>query len=267
MTYTTTTEDLADSLNAYLHEIGQYPLLSAAEELTATPEQLIQHNLRLVVSIAKKYQGLGLSMLDLIQEGNIGLIRAAQKFDPNRARFSTVATWWIRQAVTRAIKDSGRLIRVPVHMGEKISQLKRAADGFDHTPTVAELADYLGWSEKLVEHTIEAARTTPLSLATPAGEKQDAVLQDFIPAPPTDFDEGVIANERVEAVERLLETLTERERQIITARYLGGRKETLSTVGEAFNLTRERIRQIERDALIQLRTLASEQRLYSYLEA
>ena len=300
--------DIDDTVGLYLKEVGRVPLLNAAEEVTlskriergrrareelasrlvtmrrrsdlqaliedgwAAREHLITANSRLVISVAKKYMGRGVPFLDLIQEGNIGLIRAAKKFDYRRGhKFSTYATWWIRQAVTRAIADQGRTIRVPVHMGDQINKLLRVShqltQKLGRDPTTDELADALTVSSKKVETMIQVARR-PLSLETPTDEEEDSVLGDFIqdeesPAPA----ETVTRNLLHEHLQDVLNTLPPREVRILQLRYglLDGQSYTLEEVGRKMGVTRERVRQIEAQALSRLRHPSHRRRLVDYL--
>jgi len=300
--------DADDTVGLYLKEVGRVPLLTAEEEVSlakriergrkareelargptaawrqhelqrliedgwAAREHLITANSRLVISVAKKYMGRGVPFLDLIQEGNIGLIRAAKKFDYRRGhKFSTYATWWIRQAVTRAIADQGRTIRVPVHMGDQINKLLRIShqltQRLGRDPSTDELADALEVTPKKVENMIQVARR-PLSLETPTDEEEDSVLGDFIedeesPAPA----ETVTQNLLREQLQDVLDTLPPREVRILQLRYglLDGESYTLEEVGRKMGVTRERVRQIEAQALSRLRHPTHRRRLVDYL--
>lgn len=300
--------DTDDTIGLYLKEVGRVPLLTAEEEVdlaqriergrlareelargNVTPrrrqelqrliedgwaarEHLITANSRLVISVAKKYMGRGVPFLDLIQEGNIGLIRAAKKFDYRRGhKFSTYATWWIRQAVTRAIADQGRTIRVPVHMGDQINKLLRVqhqlTQRLGRDPTVEEMAEALEVTPQKVENMIQVARR-PLSLETPTDDEEDSVLGDFIqddefPAP----DDTATYNLLREHLEAVLEGLPPREVRILQLRYglLDGQAYTLEEVGRKMGVTRERVRQIEAQALSRLRHPAIRRKLREYL--
>jgi len=300
--------DTDDTIGLYLKEVGRVPLLTAEEEVElaqriergrlareelakgnvsprrrqelqrliedgwAAREHLITANSRLVISVAKKYMGRGVPFLDLIQEGNIGLIRAAKKFDYRRGhKFSTYATWWIRQAVTRAIADQGRTIRVPVHMGDQINKLLRVqhqlTQRLGRDPSVEELAEALEVTPQKVENMIQVARR-PLSLETPTDDEEDSVLGDFIqdeevPAP----DETATYNLLREHLESVLNGLPPREVRILQLRYglLDGQAYTLEEVGRKMGVTRERVRQIEAQALSRLRHPAIRRKLREYL--
>ncbi len=300
----------ADSVRLYLQEIGETDLLTMAEEVwlakrmerglaaeerlatdfTLTPEEreefeydrkdgedarehLIRANLRLVVSVAKKYVGRGLSFLDLIQEGNIGLMKATDKFDYTRGyKFSTYATWWIRQAITRAISDQSRTIRLPVHVGETINRVKKMSHRlqqiYEREPTHEEIASAMDLSEDKVRQVLEVSRH-PVSLEAPVGQDGDAFLGDFIeddstPAPLELASQQLLKSQIGEALHKL----TERERRIIILRFglEDGRFRTLEEVGKEFGITRERIRQIEAKALRKLRHPSYSRKLRGYLD-
>ncbi|MBR2177061.1 MAG: RNA polymerase sigma factor RpoD [Clostridia bacterium] len=259
-----------DPVRIYLKEIGRVPLLSSSEETELAQkilegdddaaQRLVEANLRLVVSIAKRYLGRGMQFLDLIQEGNLGLMKAVEKFDHTKGfKFSTYATWWIRQAITRAIADQARTIRIPVHMGETINKIKKASSQLlhenGHEPTIEEIAEFLGTSVDKIREAIRAAQE-PVSLETPIGEEEDSHLGDFIPddsaLTPQDAASQSMLKEQLAAV---LSTLTPREEKVIRLRFGldDGRPRTLEEVGEEFDVTRERIRQIEAKALRKLR--------------
>ncbi|MBQ1860173.1 MAG: RNA polymerase sigma factor RpoD [Clostridia bacterium] len=263
--------NLADPIRMYLKEIGKIPLLTADEEVAlakrieagdqTAKDELIQANLRLVVSIAGHYNNRGMQYLDLIQEGNMGLIKAADKFDYRKGfKFSTYATWWIRQSITRALADQARTIRIPVHMVETINRLIRTSrqlmQDLGREPTTAEIADAMHLTEARVQEIIKIAQD-PVSLETPIGEEEDSHLGDFIPdeSAPAPADAAFYALQREQLME-VLDTLTEREKKVICLRYGldGGKSYTLEEVGEIFKVTRERIRQIEAKALRKLRT-------------
>jgi len=300
--------DTEDTIGLYLKEVGRVPLLTANEEVdlaqriergrlareelargNVTPhrryelqqlihdgwaarEHLITANSRLVISVAKKYMGRGVPFLDLIQEGNIGLIRAAKKFDYHRGhKFSTYATWWIRQAVTRAIADQGRTIRVPVHMGDQINKLLRVqhhlTQRLGRAPTVDEIAEELEVPPQKVEYMIRVARR-PLSLETPTDDEEDSVLGDFIPdedmpAP----DDSATNNLLKEHIFTVLNGLPPREVRILQLRYglVDGQSYTLEEVGRKMGVTRERVRQIEAQALSRLRHPSVQRKLREYL--
>jgi len=301
--------EINDTVGLYLKEAGRVPLLTHEQEVEITQriergrdamsklaqgnvksdereelrwhiqdgwdarEHLISANARLVISVAKKYMGRGVPFLDLIQEGNIGLMRAAKKFDYTRGyKFSTYATWWIRQAVTRAIADQGRTIRVPVHMGDQVSRMLRIQhqlkQKYGRDPTMEEVAEALDVPPKKVEEMIQLARH-PLSLQMPIGEEDDDVLGDFIeddasPAP----DETAANNLLHEQLAGILDSLPPREARILQLRYglLDGQYLTLNEVGQKMGVTRERVRQIEAQALRRLRTPNIQKALHSYLD-
>jgi RNA polymerase primary sigma factor len=273
-----TVEPSLDSLRLYLRAIGRVPLLSAEEEVAlakriergdiAAKQHMVEANLRLVVSIAKGYVGRGLTLLDLIQEGSLGLIRAVEKFDYRRGyKFSTYATWWIRQAVTRSLADKGRTIRIPVHMVERLNKLvhaeRRLIQQLGREPNAAELAEELECTVREVRDVMRITQQ-PISLEKPVGEEDDSALADFVEdvSAASPFE---IASEalRRENVLRVLACLPRREREVIEMRYgiVGGRSRTLEEVGRAFNITRERVRQIENRTLKKLQTLPEAQQL------
>ena len=271
-----------DPVRMYLKEIGTVPLLSAEEELNLAKrkaegdeyakERLIEANLRLVVSIAKRYTGRGMSFLDLVQEGNLGLIKGVEKFDYTKGyKLSTYATWWIRQSVTRALADQARTIRVPVHMVETINKMskmqRKLTLELGYEPSVTELADALEMSEDKVMEIMQIARE-PASLETPIGEEDDSNLGDFVAdnnvLTPEGNVESVMLREHIDA---LLGDLKERERQVIVLRFglEDGHPRTLEEVGKEFNVTRERIRQIEAKALRKLRNPVRSKRIRDFL--
>ena len=273
-----------DSVRLYLREIGKIPLLSAEEELELAQkvksgdkrakDKMAEANMRLVVSIAKRYSGRGLDFLDLIQEGNTGLLRAVEKFDPDKGfKFSTYATWWIRQAITRAIADQARTIRIPVHMVETINKLlrtqRRMTQELNREPTIEELAKELEMEPEKVEYVIKIKQDiTSLDAGVGRdGEDEDSVLGDFIEdedgATPEESATNQLLKEQVQAV---LSTLSEREQKIVKMRFglEGGKSHTLEEVGKEFGVTRERIRQIEAKALEKIRTHEKARRLKSY---
>ena len=271
-----------DPVRMYLKEIGTVPLLTTEEELTLAKrkaegdeyakERLIEANLRLVVSIAKRYTGRGMSFLDLVQEGNLGLIKGVEKFDYTKGyKLSTYATWWIRQSVTRALADQARTIRVPVHMVETINKMskmqRKLTLELGYEPSVAELADALEMSEDKVMEIMQIARE-PASLETPIGEEDDSNLGDFVAdnsvVTPEGNVESVMLREHIDA---LLGDLKERERAVIVRRFglEDGHPRTLEEVGKEFNVTRERIRQIEAKALRKLRNPVRSKRIRDFL--
>src|SRR3712207_881706 len=273
-----TVEPSLDSLRLYLRSIGKVPLLTAQQEVDLAKRiergdmeaktQMVEANLRLVVSIAKGYLGRGLTFLDLIQEGSLGLIRAVEKFDYRRGyKFSTYATWWIRQAVTRAIADKGRTIRIPVHMVEKLNKVvhveRRLVQSLGREPTPEEIARELECSAREVRDILRMSQQ-PVSLEKPVGDEEESELGDFVE---DDMAESPfeMANEtmRRENVRKALAALPQREREVIEMRFglTGGRPRTLEEVGRAFNGTRERIRQIENHTLKKLESLPEAQRL------
>ena len=300
--------EIDDSISLYLKEIGRVPLLTAEEEVSlakrmekgresrkhltqgiddweererllwfvrdgqAAQEHLIKANSRLVVSVAKKYVGRGVPFLDLIQEGNIGLIRAVKKFDFRRGfKFSTYATWWIRQAVTRAIADQGRTIRVPVHMYEQINRLTRTSrqlvQELGRDPSTEEIANELGVTPRKVEHIMRVSQR-PLSLEMPVGEEEDSYLGDFIEDEDADAP-GDAAGQQLlrEVIDEIFQSLTPREVRILQLRFglVDGYCYTLEEVGKKFGVTRERIRQIEAQALSRLRHPSRSRKLRDYL--
>ena len=274
---------LDDPVRMYLREIGRVNLLTAAEEVDlakkmeagsmAARERLIQANLRLVVSVAKKYIGRGMSLLDLIQEGNIGLIRAVEKFDYRRGyKFSTYATWWIRQAITRSIADQARTIRIPVHMVETINKLVRVSRRLlqekGREPTSEEIATEMGITAEKVREIIKVSQQ-PVSLETPIGEEEDSHLGDFIEDQSAMAPADAASHQMLkEAVNAVLDTLSDREQKVIKLRFGldDGRTRTLEEVGREFDVTRERIRQIEAKALRKLRHPRRAQTLKDYLD-
>ena len=274
---------IEDPVRMYLKEIGKVPLLSAEEEIELAKrmelgdmeakKRLAEANLRLVVSIAKRYVGRGMLFLDLIQEGNLGLIKAIEKFDYRKGyKFSTYATWWIRQAITRAIADQARTIRIPVHMVETINKLIRVSrqllQELGREPTPEEIAAEMNMPVERVREILKISQE-PVSLETPIGEEEDSHLGDFIQDDnvpvPADAAAFTLLKEQLEEV---LSTLTEREKKVLTLRFglEDGRARTLEEVGKEFNVTRERIRQIEAKALRKLRHPSRSRKLKDYLE-
>jgi len=273
-----TVEPSLDSLRLYLREIGKVPLLTADQEVSLAKriergdmrakQQMIEANLRLVVSIAKGYLGRGLSFLDLIQEGSLGLIRAVEKFDYRKGyKFSTYATWWIRQAVTRAIADKARTIRIPVHMVEKLNKVvhieRQLVQRLGREPNAEEIAEELEISPEEVREILRMAQL-PVSLEKPIGEEEDSSLGDFVQDETAEspFDTAQLSLRR-EDIEMALHALPLRERQVIALRFglHGGPPQTLEEVGRAFGVTRERIRQIENNTLKKLEHLPEAQAL------
>jgi len=300
-----------DAITRYLREIGRTPLLNAQEEVDLAQtieggkaaraqlgeldgqlgaaerrellrirergdearQKLIQANLRLVVSVAKKYMGRGMPLLDLIQEGNIGLMRAVEKFDWRKGnRFSTYATWWIRQAVTRALAEQSRLIRLPVHLGESLGQMRRTAErlaiALQREPTHAELGTALGLPEEQIKRMLEAVRQ-PISLSTPVGESGESQFGDFIEDDRIAAPEEQASRTMLERdIFRALDELPERERTVLELRYglNDGQRRTLEEVGRSLGITRERARQIEGEALRRLRVSQTGSGLRGYLE-
>ncbi|MFA5696052.1 MAG: RNA polymerase sigma factor RpoD [Bacilli bacterium] len=271
-----------DPVRMYLKEIGKISLLSFEEELELSKQVgegseraknlLAEANLRLVVSIAKRYVGRNLSFLDLIQEGNIGLMKAVDKFDPSKGfKFSTYATWWIRQAITRAIADQAKTIRVPVHMVETINKLKRIQRQMtlelDREPTEQELAEKMELPVEKIREIFKISQD-PLSLETPIGEEEDSHLGDFVPDESNMSPEDYAINEVLkDDISLVLQTLTEREAEVLKLRFglVDGTCRTLEEVGNIFNVTRERIRQIEAKALRKLRHPSRSKKLKEYL--
>ena len=274
---------IEDPVRMYLKEIGKVPLLSAEEEVELAKrmadgdeeakKRLAEANLRLVVSIAKKYVGRGMQFLDLIQEGNLGLLKAVEKFDYTKGfKFSTYATWWIRQAITRAIADQARTIRIPVHMVETISKVKKVSSQLlhetGHDPSAEEIAEKLNMPAERVREIMRIAQD-PVSLETPIGEEEDSHLGDFIPdddAPaPADAASLMLLKEQLNDV---LSTLTDREAKVLKLRFglEDGRSRTLEEVGKEFDVTRERIRQIEAKALRKLRHPSRSKKVKDFLD-
>ena len=277
------TATIDDPVKVYLKEIGRVPLLSPEEEVelairisegdVQAKKRLSEANLRLVVSIAKRYLGRGMQFLDLIQEGNLGLIKAVEKFDYTKGfKFSTYATWWIRQAITRAIADQARTIRIPVHMVETINKVKKVSTQIlhekGHEPSSEEIAEKLDISVEKVREIVRVAQE-PVSLETPIGEEEDSHLGDFIPdsdtPAPADEASHALLKEQLEDV---LRTLTPREAKVLRLRFglEDGKSRTLEEVGTEFKVTRERIRQIEAKALRKLRHPSRSKKLKDYLD-
>lgn len=275
-----------DSVRLYLHEIGKIPLLTAEEEIDLAlkiregsqraKDKMAEANMRLVVSIAKRYTGRGLDFLDLIQEGNTGLLRAVEKFDPDKGfKFSTYATWWIRQAITRAIADQARTIRIPVHMVETINKLlrtqRRMTQQLNREPTMEELSKELEMEPEKIEYIMKIKQDiSSLDAAVGRdGEEDDSVLGDFIEDEDTATPEESATSELLrEQITGILNTLSDREQKIVRMRFGldGGKTHTLEEVGQEFAVTRERIRQIEAKALTKLRKHKDSKKLYEYLD-
>lgn len=274
-----------DSVKIYLKEIGRVPLLTAEEETElakrladnphdeAARQRLAEANLRLVVSIAKKYVGRGMQFLDLIQEGNMGLLKAVDKFDYTKGfKFSTYATWWIRQAITRALADQARTIRIPVHMVESITKVKKISSQILHeTGQEASPEEIARKLEMPVEKVLEIMRIAqdPVSLETPVGEEEDSHLGDFIPDDQAPSPDEAASNAMLkEQLNEVLSTLTEREAKVMRMRYglENGRQQTLEDVGKALGVTRERIRQIEAKALRKLKHYSRSKKLQGYID-
>ena len=278
-------DDIADdSVRLYLREIGKIPLLTAEEELALAQrvvagdkdakDQMAEANMRLVVSIAKRYVGRGLDLLDLIQEGNTGLLRAVEKFDPDKGfKFSTYATWWIRQAITRAIADQARTIRIPVHMVETINKLlrtqRRLTQDLNREPTNEEIAREMEIDVEKVEHIMKIKQDISSLDASVRDDEEDSVLADFIEDEDTISPEESATNQLLkEHVKDMLGSLTEREQKILKLRFglEDGKSHTLEEVGQEFSVTRERIRQIEAKALAKLRKHKDSKKLHDYIK-
>jgi RNA polymerase primary sigma factor len=278
-------DDIADdSVRLYLREIGKIPLLTSEEELALAKrvvsgekkakDQMAEANMRLVVSIAKRYVGRGLDLLDLIQEGNTGLLRAVEKFDPDRGfKFSTYATWWIRQAITRAIADQARTIRIPVHMVETINKLlrtqRRLTQELNREPTNEEIAAAMEMDVDKVEHIMKIKQDISSLDASVRDDEEDSVLGDFIEDEDTKTPTESASEQLLkEQVKQILGTLTEREQKILKLRFglEDGKSHTLEEVGQEFSVTRERIRQIEAKALAKLRKHKDTRKLHEYLQ-
>ena len=272
-----------DPVKVYLKEIGSFPLLSLEEEVELAErilkgddiakKKLAEANLRLVVSIAKRYVGRGMLFLDLIQEGNLGLIKAVEKFDHTKGfKFSTYATWWIRQAITRAIADQARTIRIPVHMVETINKVKKVQSQLLHKngqePSVEDLAEELDMPQEKVREILKVGQE-PISLESPSGEEEDSHLGDFIPDSDAPVPEEAATHALLkEQLAEVLATLTPREAKVLSLRFgiEDGRPRTLEEVGKEFNVTRERIRQIEAKALRKLRHPSRNKKLKDFLD-
>lgn len=274
-----------DSVRMYLREIGKIPLLNSEEEFELAQrvlkgdkkakDKMAEANMRLVVSIAKRYSGRGLDFLDLIQEGNTGLLRAVEKFDPDKGfKFSTYATWWIRQAITRAIADQARTIRIPVHMVETINKLlrtqRRMTQEFNREPTIEELAEELEMTPEKIEYVIKIKQDiTSLDAGIGRdGDEEDSTLSDFVEDEDSITPEESAATQLLkEQVKEVLSSLSDREQKIIRMRFGldNGKNHTLEEVGQEFAVTRERIRQIEAKALVKLRKHKDAKKLHEYL--
>ena len=274
-----------DSVRMYLREIGKIPLLNSEEEFELAQrvlkgekkakDKMAEANMRLVVSIAKRYSGRGLDFLDLIQEGNTGLLRAVEKFDPDKGfKFSTYATWWIRQAITRAIADQARTIRIPVHMVETINKLlrtqRRMTQEFNREPTIEELAEQLQMTPEKIEYVIKIKQDiTSLDAGIGRdGDEEDSTLSDFVEDEDSITPEESAATQLLkEQVKEVLSSLSDREQKIIRMRFGldNGKNHTLEEVGQEFAVTRERIRQIEAKALVKLRKHKDAKKLHEYL--
>ena len=273
---------VTDPVRQYLRDIGKVPLLTAPQEIElakaveegkmSAKHKLISANLRLVVSIAKKYVGRGMSLLDLIEEGNIGLMRAVEKYDWRRGyKFSTYATWWIRQAITRAIADQARTIRIPVHMVETINRFnrtqRRMMQELGREPTPEEVAEALGIKPSKARKIVKVSQE-PTSVATPVGDEDDSQLGDFIEAPGLKPDEQATRELLKDHLDEVLDTLSPREKRVLQLRFglEDGKQRTLEEVGREFGVTRERIRQIEAKAVRKLKHPTRAKKLRDYLE-
>lgn len=276
------TGTLSDPVRMYLREIGKIQLLSFEEEIDLSKrvergdkrayDRLVEANLRLVVSIAKKYVGRGMSLMDLIQEGNIGLARAVEKYDWRRGfKFSTYATWWIRQAITRAIADQARVIRIPVHMVETINRYARIArklmQELGREPSPEEVAKVMGIEPEKAREIVKVSQE-PASLEKPVGDEEDSILGDFVQAADPSPDDQAAHSLLREHIQEVLGSLTDRERKIIEMRFglVDGKTRTLEEVGKEFGVTRERIRQIEAKALRKLRHPSRAKKLKDYID-